>query len=74
MVDEYLVGRIAGTHLNPASQFNKTQMNGQVAVVASDGMHILRDDRLRVAMGITQEAADRYEKRWTRWWTSRRSR
>ena len=66
MVDEYLVSRIAGTHLNPASQFNKTQMNGQVAVVASDGATIVRDDRLRVAMDITQEAADRYEHRVTK--------
>lgn len=61
--DEYLVGRITTTHMHPASGFNKTRMNGQVAVVAQDGSHIIRDDRLRIATERYQAAADKFEHR-----------
>lgn len=63
-VDEYLTKRICSTHLHPASSFNKTtQMNGQVVLVAQDGSHIMRDDRLRVATERYQVAADKFHVR-----------
>lgn len=61
--DDYLTSRIATTHLNPASGFNKACMDGQVAVVAPDGSHIIRDDRLRVATERFQAAADKFQHR-----------
>lgn len=64
--DDYLVGRIATTHLNPASGFNKTCMNGQVCVVDADGSHIIRDDRVRVARERYQAAADKFQHRVTK--------
>lgn len=61
--DEYLTGRIASTHLNPASGFNKTLANGEVVMMAADGVRIIRDDRMRVAQDRYQEAADKFEHR-----------
>ena len=60
--DEYLTGRIANTHLHPASAFNKAQTNGMVTMATADG-RIIRDDRLLVAKERFQEAADRFEHR-----------
>lgn len=61
-VDDYLLGRVAGTHLHPASAFNKAQTNGLVTMATADG-RIVRDDRMAVARERYQDAADRYEHR-----------
>jgi hypothetical protein len=56
-VDDYLLGRVANTHLHPASAFNKAQTNGMVILATADG-RIIRDDRLRVATEMHQAALD----------------
>jgi hypothetical protein len=58
--DDYLLGRIAKSHLYAASDFNKrTQANGQVVVVAADGATIIRVDRGSAARQNMQAILDK---------------
>jgi hypothetical protein len=64
--DDYLKGRISGTHLNPASGFNKGLANGEVVMVGPDGERIIRGNRVAVASERVQAAADQGQHRMIR--------
>jgi hypothetical protein len=63
LLDPYLTNRIRNVHLNPSSGFNKTRMDGTIAVVDVDEATIIQDDRNRVALAVYQARLDRYQEK-----------
>lgn len=60
--DDYLCHRIASTHLNPGSAFNKSLPNGTVAMLGPEGV-IVHGNRIQVAEAELQIALDKLNHR-----------